>query len=106
MDLDADAAAAVAHNARGSMGRALTLVSANTWTRTLLPRFMELMRLAYQRNVAELKRWSADMAADGRDRAAAFCDYAASQVRENFMARLAGRDSSWFISPRRGRLRP
>ena len=75
-------------------------------TRTLLPRFMELMRLAYQRNVAELKRWSADMAADGRDRAAAFCDYAASQVRENFMARLAGRDSSWFISPRRGRLRP
>ena len=100
MDLDADAAAAVAHNARGSMGRALTLVSANTWTRTLLPRFMELMRLAYQRNVAELKRWSADMAADGRDRAAAFCDYAASQVRENFMSRLAGRDSKLvYLTP-------
>lgn len=100
MGLDTDTAAAVAHNARGSMGRAITLVSANTWTRTLLPRFMELMRLAYQRNVAELKRWSADMAADGRDRAAAFCDYAAAQVRENFMARIAGRDSNLvYLTP-------
>ena len=60
----------------------------------MLPRFIELMRLAYQRNVAELRRWAADIAADGRDRAGAFFDFAASQVRENFMARLAGRDSS------------
>lgn len=91
--IDQAAAAAAAHTARGSMSKAATLVSANTWTRTLLPRFIELMRLAYQRNVAELRRWSADMAADGRDRAATFCDYAASQVRENFMAHIAGRRS-------------
>ena len=36
----------------------------------------------------------------GRDRAAAFCDYAASQVRENFMARLAGtRLKLVYLSP-------
>ncbi len=91
--LDPAAAEATAHTARGSMRKALTLVSANTWTRTLLPRFIELMRLAYQRNVAELRRWSADLAADGRDRAATFCDYAAGQIRENFMAHIAGRAS-------------
>lgn len=92
--IDPEAARAAAHSARGSMRRAASLVSANTWSRTMLPRFIELMRLAYQRNVAELRRWAADIAADGRDRAGAFFDFAASQVRENFMARLAGRDSS------------
>lgn len=91
--LDPATAEATAHTARGSMRKAMTLVSANTWTRTLLPRFIELMRLAYQRNVAELRRWSADMAADGRDRAATFCEYAAGQIRENFMAHIAGRTS-------------
>ncbi|MDE6545574.1 MAG: DNA polymerase III subunit delta, partial [Paramuribaculum sp.] len=90
MGIDDAAAQAAAHNARGSMRRAMTMVSANTWTRTMLPRFMELMRLAYQRNVGELRRWANDLAGDGRDRAAAFCDFAAAQVRENFMARLAG----------------
>lgn len=93
MGIDAEAAQAAAHNARGSMRRAITLVSANTWRRTMLPRFMELMRLAYQRNVAELRHWASDIAGDGRDRAAAFFDFAAGQVRENFMARLAGSDS-------------
>lgn len=100
LGVDPEAAAATARNARGSMQRAITLVSANTWTRMLLPRFIELMRLAYQRNVGELRRWSADLAADGRDRAAAFCDYAAGQVRENFMAHIAGRQSSLvFLTP-------
>lgn len=100
LGIDEGAARATARNARGSMTRAVTMVSANTWTRTLLPRFIELMRLAYQRNVAELRRWSADLAADGRDRAATFCDYAAGQIRENFMARTAGRASGLvYMSP-------
>lgn len=90
MGIDEAAAQAAAHTARGSMRRAMTMVSANTWTRTMLPRFMELMRLAYQRNVGELRRWANDLAGDGRDRAAAFCDFAAGQVRENFVARLTG----------------
>lgn len=94
MAVEADAARAAAHSARGSIRRAISIVSANTWSRTMLPRFMELMRLAYQRNVAELRRWAADIAGDGRDRAGAFFDFAAAQVRENFMAHIAGRDSA------------
>ncbi|MCM1028454.1 MAG: hypothetical protein NC342_02300 [Pseudoflavonifractor sp.] len=90
MGIEAEAAREAARNARGSMKRAMTAVSANTWTRVMLPRFIELMRLAYQRNVGELRRWSADLASDGRDRAAAFFDYASAQVRENFMARIGG----------------
>lgn len=93
MGLDDASAAAVARNARGSMTRAMTSVSANTWTRLMLPRFIELMRLAYQRNVAELRRWGSDLASDGRDRAASFFDFAAAQVRENFMTRIAGASS-------------
>lgn len=88
--IDPEAAAAAAHNARGSMQRALTAVSANTWTRVMFPRFVSLMRLAYQRDVKSLREWATDIAGDGRDRAAAFFDFAAAQVRENFMTRLVG----------------
>ncbi len=90
MGMEPEAAHAVARTARGSMTRAVTAVSANSRARLMLPRFIELMRLAYQRNVGELRRWGSDLAGDGRDRAAAFFDFAASQVRENFMTRVAG----------------
>ena len=43
------------------------------------------MRLAYQRNVKELKAWSQTMADMGRERQKRFLQYFLRLVRENFM---------------------
>lgn len=47
-------------------------------------RFCSLMRLAYMRNVAELKKWCADTAGLGREAMVRFLDYCQRMTRENF----------------------
>ena len=47
------------------------------------------MRLAYSRKVAELRQWSIDIAALGREPAMQFLDYSARMLRENFILHLS-----------------
>jgi DNA polymerase-3 subunit delta' len=44
-----------------------------------------LMRLAYQRKVKELKKWSETMAAFGREKQRRFLTFFLRLIRENFM---------------------
>ena len=50
--------------------------------------FVELMRLAYMRNLGKLKTWSERVAEMKREKSRRFLAYAARQVRENFVYNL------------------
>jgi DNA polymerase-3 subunit delta' len=61
-----------------------------------LEMFMQLMRLSYQRNVKELKKWSETVAAYGRERQRNMLDYFLYMVRENFMFNFQNRELNYM----------
>jgi DNA polymerase-3 subunit delta' len=83
--LTPDMAQRIAHMANGSWLRALEVLSADSENELFLDLFQSLMRLAYQRKVKDLKAWSEQMAAMGRERQKRFLEYFLRLVRENFM---------------------
>ena len=52
---------------------------------SFLDMFIMLMRLAYQRNIKELKKWSEVVATYGREKQRRLLSYTMNMVRENFM---------------------
>ncbi len=82
----ADAMAA-AHVAEGNVIAARDSLGTRDSQRNL-DLFMQLMRLAYQRKVGDLKAWSETVAALGRDGICRFLDYCQRMVRENFILNL------------------
>ncbi len=83
--VDSANAAAIAHVARGNMTRVEAALGRSKRGAELLERFTQLMRLAWQRKVAELGEWSAKLSELSRDRQREFYEYAAGLLRENFM---------------------
>lgn len=81
-------AAQIARLAEGSMARAISLISVSKERQAYLDLFKELMRKAYTRKVADLKKWATDVAGLGREREMQFLDYCARMMRENFILNL------------------
>lgn len=75
----------LARVANGSWTKALESLNADSENRLFLDMFIMLMRLAYQRNIKELKRWSETVAAYGREKQKRMLTYFLRLVRENFM---------------------
>ena len=50
--------------------------------------FVELMRMAYLRDLGKLRNWAERVADMKREKSRRFLDYAARQVRENFIYNL------------------
>ena len=86
--IDPADAMAVAHLAEGSLLEAEKIYTDNAELTKFLEFFQSLMRLAYQRKIALLKKWSQDVAALGREQSARFCEYCQRQTRENFIANI------------------
>lgn len=84
-DISHDDAMAAAHIAEGNVIRAIDALKQSKETALYFDMFVRLMRLAYQRNVKDLKDWGDELAALGRDRAAGFYSYAMRLLRENFV---------------------
>lgn len=80
-----DTARRVARMAGGSWLRAVEALDADNENDQFLELFQQLMRLAYMRNIRELKHWSDTMQAMGRERQKRFLNYFLRLVRENFM---------------------
>ncbi len=78
----ADAAAALAE---GSVTRATNLINVDSERRKYISFFMELMRAAWQRRVKDLRDWSLDIAALGREGSLRFYEYCARMIGENFI---------------------
>lgn len=86
--IEAAEAAAVAALADGSVTRAARLLGNDATKARHLDLFIRLMRLAYTRKVGELRKWSAEVAALGREESIRFYDYCARLVRENFILNI------------------
>lgn len=78
----------LARVAEGSVNQALRARGASKEQAQYLAMFIELMRKAYSRRVADLKQWAIDAAALGRERNAQLYAYASRLIRENFILNL------------------
>lgn len=85
MAIDPQDAMAIAHIASGDINAALRSLDATSVSRMFFDYFVQLMRLAYQRDVKGLKQWSTDVAAMGREQEIKFYDYCQRLIRENFI---------------------
>ena len=80
-----EAARRVSRLANGSWLKALEELQVGTENEQFLDLFIMLMRLAYQRRVRDLRKWSDTIAAFGREKQKRFLSYFLRMVRENFM---------------------
>ena len=80
-----DAARRISRLADGSWLKALQELQTGTENEQFLDLFISLMRLAYQRRVRDLRRWSETMAGFGREKQKRFLSYFLRMIRENFM---------------------
>ncbi|MDE5607655.1 MAG: AAA family ATPase [Muribaculaceae bacterium] len=87
--LSAPMAHAVAHLADGSILNASRSVGNAEQRDHYLNLFQQLMRLAYQKKVSELRSWSNEVASLGRESSVSFLEYCERQLRENFIYHLS-----------------
>lgn len=87
--VDQQQAMAMAASADGNVSQAVRMLHADNENHEFHQRFVELMRLAYMRDLAKLKLWSETVAEMKREKSRRFLDYASRQVRENFVRNLA-----------------
>ena len=80
-----DTAEEAARRAQGSYTAALKALDANRDSLLFLDLFIMLMRLSYQRKIKEMKKWSEQIAALGRERQKNFLAYCQKLIRENFV---------------------
>lgn len=84
-DIDRPVALEAARLSDGNMAAALDIARQGQRTAAYLELFKRMMRNSYQRRVADMRRWSADVAAMARDEQLRFLLYAARLIRENFI---------------------
>lgn len=94
--IDKQDALALAHIADGSMIEAEKAVSLSDESKLFLDLFIQLMRLAYQRKVKDLRAWSVDVAAMGREQEMRFLGYCQRLIRENFIYNLKVEDLNYL----------
>ena len=90
--LEETAARRVAHFAEGSWLKAVEVLEADSERRLLFDMFRQLMRLAYARNLKDLKKWEETVSTFGRERQRRMLTYFSSMVRENFMSNFGERE--------------
>jgi len=78
--------------ASGSWLRALQELQVGTENEQFLDLYISLMRLAYQRKIRELRKWSEALAAFGREKQKRFLQYFLRMTRECFMYNFQQQD--------------
>ena len=75
----------IARLANGDWNKAVEAITADAESELFLDLFQSLMRLAYARNIKDLKRWSDTVQGYGREKQKRFLNYMQRIVRENFI---------------------
>lgn len=83
--LEEEDARRIARLANGNWQNAISMLDAANENNQFLDYYKLLMRLAYTRNIKDLKKWSENIAALGREKQKRMLSYFNRQVRENFM---------------------
>ena len=85
LGLSFDDAKMIAQQSGGNWEQAEELISLSEDKARYLELFMQLMRVAYARNIRDMKAWSEQVAALGRERQKRLLDYCQRMIRENFI---------------------
>lgn len=88
----------IARTSYGNMAVALRQIVDNSEQEHFLELFKSLMRLSYMRKVREMKLWSEEVAALGRERQKRFLDYCQRMIRENFIYNFGNPDLNYMNS--------
>ena len=80
-----DAAHRIARLANGNWLKALEELQVGSENEQFLDLFISLMRLAYQRKIKDLRKWSEVMAGFGREKQKRWLAYFLKMIRENFI---------------------
>ena len=80
-----DDARRIARLANGNWLKALDELQVGSENEMFLDLYIMLMRLAYQRKIKDLRKWSELLAAMGREKQKRFLTYFLRMTRENFM---------------------
>ena len=83
--LTAEDASRVATQSAGNWEKAEEQLRIDTEKELYLEYFSRLMRIAYARNIREMKVWSEQVAALGRERQKGLMEYCQRMIRENFI---------------------
>ena len=81
-------AIALAAPADGNVLQAVHNMSLDSETKVFHEKFVQLMRLAYMRDLTALKQWSEEIADYKREKSRRFLAYASRMLRENFIYNL------------------
>lgn len=87
-NIEADKADNIVRLSGGNYVKAKELISQSETNRLNLEYFINLMRLAYGRDIVSLKQWTEEMAASGRENQKNFLEFTQRMVRENFIMNL------------------
>lgn len=94
--LQAKDAEDIAHRSQGNFLKALETIHLNEDNVFYFEEFVSLMRLAYQRKIREIKQWSDNIAAIGRERQKNFLTYIQRMLRESFIYNFHNPDISYL----------
>ena len=83
--IDEEAARRISRRANGNWLKALEELQVGSENELFLDLYMLLMRLAYQRKIKELRKWSDQMGGMGRERQKRWLEFFLRMTRENFM---------------------
>ena len=83
--IDEEAALRISRLVNGSWLKALEELQVGSENEQFLDLFIMLMRLAYQRKVRDLRKWSETLASFGREKQKRFLEFFLRMTRENFM---------------------
>ena len=86
--LDYTEALSIAHIAEGNISKAEQEINLANDSSYFFKLFVELMRLAYQRKIYDLKQWSYNVSSLGREQEIKFLCYCQRLIRENFIRNL------------------
>ena len=96
--LSFDDAKLIALQSVGNWEKAEEQLSLSDEKAQYLELFMQLMRVAYARNIRDMKAWSEQVAAMGRERQKRLLDYCQRMIRENFVMNFK-HDELNYMSP-------
>ena len=89
----------IAHLANGNFIKALETIHLNEENELFFNLFVSLMRLSYQRKIREMKQWSEQLAAMGRERQKNFLEYCHRRIRENFIYNPHRKEMNYMTLP-------
>jgi DNA polymerase-3 subunit delta' len=96
MDLPAGKAFDLARAANGNFVRGKAMITEDENRKENFSQFVNLMRLAWKKDIISLSEWADESALSGREAQKRFLTFATGQLRENFMLNI-GQDKNQLV---------